>query len=104
MSCDGCKGRAPMAKLGMAFVAWTRATSWNRMGFQKLPPFADFLAARLTREFSARADFEHKADVLFVKLLERRGMSAEALVAQHSARKGLAIDDLGKGRPSPHER
>ena len=41
------------------------------------------MAARLAREFSARADFEHKADVLFVKLLERCGMSAEALVAQH---------------------
>ena len=94
MSFDGCKGRAPVAKLGMAFVAWTRATSWSRMCFHKLPPFADFLAARLTREFSARADFEHKADVLFVKLLERRGMSAEALVAQHE--KNLQATTLAK--------
>ena len=53
------------------------------MAFHKLPPFADFLAARLTREFAARADFEHKADALFVKLLGRRGISPEALVAQH---------------------
>ncbi len=83
VSFDGCSGRAPVAKLGLAFVAWTRATSWSRMAFHKLPPFADFLAARLTREFSARADFEHKADALFAKLLERRGTSQEALMAQH---------------------
>ena len=94
VSFDGCKGRASVAKLGMAFVAWTRATSWSRVGFHKLPPFADFLAARLTREFSARADFEHKADALFVKLLERRGMSAEALVAQHE--KDLQATTLAK--------
>ena len=68
VSFDGSKGRASVAKLGLAFVAWTRATSWSRVGFHKLPPFADFLAARLTREFSARADFEQKADALFVKL------------------------------------
>ena len=83
MSFDGCRGRAHVAKLGLAFVAWSRATSWSRVGFHKLPPFADFLAARLTREFSARAGFEQKADALFVKLLERRGMSPEAFVAQH---------------------
>ena len=64
------------------------------MGFHKLPPFAHFLAVRLTREFSASADFEHKADVLFVKLLERRGMSAEALVAQHE--KNLQATTLAK--------
>ena len=33
VSFDGCKGHAPVAKHGMAFVAWTRATSWSRMVF-----------------------------------------------------------------------
>ena len=83
VSFDGCKGRAPVAKLGLAFVAWTRTTTWSRMAFHKLPPFADFLAARLSREFSARTEFEHKADVLFVQLLERHGLSLEALMARH---------------------
>ena len=41
------------------------------MAFHKLPPFADFLAARLTREFAARADFESKADGMFADLLQR---------------------------------
>ena len=83
VSFDGCSGRAPVAKLGLAFVAWTRATKWGRMAFHKLPPFADFLAARLTREFSARAEFEQQADAMFLKLLERRGTSHEALLAEH---------------------
>jgi len=83
VSFDGCSGRAPVAKLGLAFVAWTRATNWGRMAFHKLPPFADFLAARLTREFSARAEFEQQADAMFLKLLERRGTSHEALLAEH---------------------
>ena len=72
-----------MGKLGLAFVAWTRATHWHLMAFHKLPPLADFLSARLTREFSARADFEHKADALFAKLLERRGTSHDALLVEH---------------------
>ena len=40
-------------------------------------------SARLTREFSARADFEHKADALFAKRLERRGTSHDALLVEH---------------------
>ena len=85
VSFDGCKGRTPVSKLGLAFVAWTRSTTWSRMAFHKLPPFADFLAARLSREFSARADFEQKADALFAMLLERRGLSLDKLMAQHES-------------------
>lgn len=38
------------------------------MAPHKLPPPADRLSARLTREFSARAEFEQKADDMFAKL------------------------------------
>ena len=66
-----------------------------------LPHFADVLAACLTREFSARADIEQQADALFVKLVERRCMSLEALVARHE--QGLASCHVGNGRSSPTE-
>ena len=62
-----------VAKLGLAFVAWTRAERWSRQGFYKLPPLGDFLSARLGREFEARSVFEHKADALFASLLSRMG-------------------------------
>ena len=83
VSFAGCNGPAPVGKLGLAFVAWTRATNWHLMAFHKLSPLADFLSARLTREFSARAEFEHKADAMFAKLLEKRGTSPEALLVEH---------------------
>ena len=59
---------------------------WRLMAFHKLPPLAGFLSARLTREFSARADFEHKADALFANPLERCGTSHDALLAEHERR------------------
>ena len=37
----------------------------------------------MTREFSARAEFGHKADALFAKLLECRGTSHDALLVEH---------------------
>ena len=83
VSFDGCRAASAVAKMGLAFVAWARATLWRLMAFHKLPPFADFLAARLTREFAARADFESKADGMFADLLQRRGTSLEALLAEH---------------------
>ena len=83
VSFDGCRAASAVTKMGLAFVAWARATLWRLMAFHKLPPFADFLAARLTREFAARADFESKADGMFADLLQRRGTSLEALLAEH---------------------
>ena len=38
VSFDGCRGSASVGKLGLAFVAWTRATNWHLMAFHKLPP------------------------------------------------------------------
>ena len=83
VSFGGCRGPNPVGKLGMAFVAWTRVTNWKSMAFHKLPPLTDFLSARLTKDFVARAEFESKADAMFARLLERRGTSPEALLAEH---------------------
>ena len=86
VSFAGCRGPNPVGKLGMAFVAWARVTNWASMAFHKLPPLTDFLSARLTKDFFARAEFESKADAMFARLLERRGTSPEALLAEHEHR------------------
>ena len=83
VSFDGARCTQTVSKLGLAFVAWTRATRWEKMAFHKLPPLEDFLAARLTREFKARCAFESKADDLFASFLQQRGMSLESLVQTH---------------------
>ena len=54
----------PVAKMGLAFVAWTRATAWARIAFKGLPPLDHFLAMRLKPAFRARCSFEEKADEL----------------------------------------
>ena len=77
VSFEGAYGPAAVSKLGLAFVAWTRATRWEKMAFHKLPPLAEFVAARLTREFAARSAFESNADDLAVAFLRHRGMSME---------------------------
>ena len=55
----------------------------GNMAFHKLPPLQDFVAARLTREFTARSAVESKADDMFADFLPNRGMSVEALVQAH---------------------
>ena len=82
-SFEGARGSQAVSKLGLAFVAWTRATRWEKMAFHKLPPLADFVAARLTREFAARCAFESYADDLVEKFLQQRGLSVESLVQAH---------------------
>ena len=83
VSFDGCRGAHTVSKLGLAFVAWTRATSWAKMAFHKLPPLEDFVAARLTKEFAARSVFEHKADAMFAAFLAKRGITLEELMQAH---------------------
>jgi hypothetical protein len=48
--------------MGLAFVAWTRTASWERMAFLSLPPLEDFLAVRFSKEFRARESFEAWAE------------------------------------------
>ena len=41
VSFDGVHGSSSVSKLGLAFVAWTRATTWAKMAFHKLPRLDD---------------------------------------------------------------
>ena len=83
VSFDGANGATAVSKLGLAFVAWTRATQWEKRAFHKLPRLEHSVAARLTREFAATGAFEKNADDLDVKFLQRRGLSVESLVGAH---------------------
>ena len=49
VSFAGVRPSSCVSKLGLAFVAWTRAQCWGRMAFHKLPPIEEFSAARVTR-------------------------------------------------------
>ena len=92
-----------MSKLGLAFVAWTRSTSWQKMAFHKLPPMEEFVAARLTREFEARSTFEQKADSMFAHMLERRGVSPEALLRAHEEHQTAGLQAQEHRVPSDAE-
>ena len=74
-----------VSKLGLAFVAWTRATTWSKIAFQSLPPLEEFLAVRLTKDFQMREAFEIQADVLHDAFLRQRGITEEAQLHAHSA-------------------
>ena len=63
--------RLPAASPGLAFVAFTRVTDWERMGFRCLPPLSDFLAVCSSKLFSARQKFEVEMDVLHDTTLHR---------------------------------
>ena len=63
VSFAGARCSSCVSKLGLAFVAWTRAQLWGHVAFHKLPPIDDFMAARLTRYFGPRSAFEATADV-----------------------------------------
>ena len=47
ISFDGSRMPRAATKPGLAFVGWTRATTWEKVVFQKLPPIEDFLAIRM---------------------------------------------------------
>ena len=85
VSFDGARGAHTVSKLGLAFAAWTRATSWEKNAFHKLPPLEDFIATRLTKEFVARTAFEAEADAMLAAFLAKRCTSLESLVVAHAA-------------------
>ncbi len=101
VSFDACRASSSVGKLGLAFVAWTRAVYWSQMAFHKLPPLAEFISGRLSRDFQARCDFENKADAMFASLLARRGISPEALLAEHE--KHLEAVTWAKERRKPSD-
>jgi len=83
VSFKGAKMPKPVAQLGFAFVAWTRATLWSKMGFESLPPLEDFLAVRQQKAFQARCVFEVAADDLHDAFLLRRRISAQQQLEDH---------------------
>ena len=72
-----------VSRMGLAFVAWTRATAWQRMAFVALPPIEDFLAVRFSKEFHAREAFEAWADGCHDQLLADRGIDESEHILEH---------------------
>ena len=72
-----------VAKLGLAFVAWTRVTKWSKMAFQSLPPLEEFLAVRLTKEFQRREAFEKQADDLHDCFMRTQRITEEKHLGAH---------------------
>jgi len=83
ISFKGARMRSAVSRPGLAFVGWTRATTWAKVAFQSLPPFEDFLAIRLQQDFKARTFFESTADELHDSLLRRRGITEEMQIQGH---------------------
>ena len=79
------------SKPGLAFVGWTRATTWAKVAFHSLPPLEDFLAIRLQTEFKVRAAFEASADALHDDLLSKRGVSEEMHIRAHQEHLGRVL-------------
>jgi hypothetical protein len=46
---------------GLGFVATTRTEYYEKLAFENLPPYEDFLAIRNTATFKDREKFEKKA-------------------------------------------
>ena len=75
----------PAGKPGVAFVGWTRVTSWDRAAFCNLPTLGDFLAVRLTAAFKHREEFESTADARHEEFLRARGKPPDWEVTEHLA-------------------
>ena len=83
VSFQGSRMIRAVSRMGLAFVAWTRTTSWERMAFLSLPPLEDFLAVRFSKEFRARESFEAWADGRHDSLLAARGLDEGQHIQQH---------------------
>ena len=83
ISFAGSRMRNAVSQPGLAFVGWTRATTWARVAFQSLPPLEDFIAVRLQQAFKARAEFEASADKLHDSFLHRRGITEDMQIQAH---------------------
>ena len=83
ISFQGSRMFRAASKPGLAFVCWTRATTWEKVVFQNLPPIEHFLAVRMQSDFKARTVFEAEADKLHDELLLRHGITESAHIADH---------------------
>ena len=57
---------------GLGFVATTRTEYYEKLAFEKLPPYEEFLAIRNTATFKDREKFEKKAVERHNKLCKAR--------------------------------
>ena len=83
ISFSGTRMPAPASKPGLAFVGWTRATTWERVAFHGLPALEEFLAVRQTKDFRVRSEFETQADLLYDNFLHELGHSEEQQIRDH---------------------
>ena len=82
-SFEGSRMPRAVSKMGLALVAWTRATNWARVAFRQLPPLEEFLALRMSRDFKARQKFEAIADAKHDAFLLSRGVQPLAHMEAH---------------------
>ena len=76
--------RNPIASLGLAFVAWTRVTTFDKLAFRSLPPLPAFYAVRQSQEFQAREVFESEiADLHEAFLKKTKDMDLEGELQLH---------------------
>ena len=83
ISFEKTKMTKPASRMGLALVAWTRATDWSRVAFRGLPPMEEFLEVRRSVEFRAREKFEAEADRMHDAYLLSRGVTSEQQVLDH---------------------
>ena len=55
--------RNPVASLGLAFVAWTRVTTFTKLAFRSLPSLQDFYAVRQNQDFKYRERERESAEL-----------------------------------------
>ena len=93
----------PVARLGLAFVGWTRACEWAKVAFMSLPPLDHFLAMRLQPAFRARSSFEEKADKLHDAFLLSHGVDQQQHIQAHQQHLAHQIREKDNRDPSADE-
>lgn len=78
--------RNPVALSGLAFVAWTRTESFDRLAFKSLPSLLHFFECRQHKDFKLREKFELEASKKHdLHLLNVYGLTPMQEVEQHYA-------------------
>ena len=85
--------------MGLAFVAWTRVTTFDRLAFRHLPPLHAFYAVRQSGDFKERERFEiQAADQHKDHLMRTKQMSLEDELQQHVEHSAKVLAGLGRSR------
>ena len=79
-----CSKRNPLSVPGLAFVAWTRTESFDRLAFRRLPSLLQFFECRQHKDFKQRETFELEASKRHAAyLLKQYGITPEQEVEEH---------------------